>query len=144
MTLLYLSQNKFFSIFPLDNLLKVVIFFYREPMEEIEIASWLTLDAIKNAAEVTETVGDFQTGHSKAVFCEIENDYLELFYSDSAANYLRRFEDKEEFEAALAQRKEEEGKIPIEESQGYNDEDFAGGEKGEKEELETSDEPENT
>jgi hypothetical protein len=112
-------------------------------MEEIEIASWLTLDAIKNAAEVTETVGDFQTGHSKAVFCEIEDDYLELFYSDSAANYLRRFEDKEEFEAALAQRKEEEGETRYEETQGYKDEDFAGGEEGEEEELEVSDEPEN-
>lgn len=111
-------------------------------MEEIEITSWLTLDAIKSAAEVTETVGDFQTGHSKAVFCEIEDDYLELFYSDSAANYLRRFEDKEEFEAAIAQRKEEEGETPYEESQGYKDEDFAG-EEEEEEELEVSDEPEN-
>ena len=47
-------------------------------MEEIEIMSWLTLDAIQKAADVTETVGDLQTGHCKSVFCEIEDDYMEL------------------------------------------------------------------
>jgi len=39
-------------------------------MEEIEIMSWLTLDAIKNAAEVKETVGDLQIGHCKSVFSD--------------------------------------------------------------------------
>ena len=136
------ERKQIFSIFPLDNLLKVVIFFFREPMEEIEIASWLTLDAIKNAAEVQETVGDLQTGHCKSVFCEIEDDMLELCYSDSTSNYIRRYEDKEEFETAVAKRKEEEGEAQYEENPGYKDEDFA--ENGEEEEdLEISDEPEN-
>ena len=110
-------------------------------MEEIEIASWLTLDAIKNAAEVTETVGDLQTGHCKAVFCEIEDDLLELCYSDSASNYIRRYENKEDFVTALAKRKEE-GEAQYEENPGYKDEDFADNEE-EEEDLEISDEPEN-
>lgn len=112
-------------------------------MEEIEIMSWLTLDAIQKAADVTETVGDLQTGHCKSVFCEIEDDYMELCYSDTTANYLRRFEDKEEFENALAQRKQEEGDSPYEENAGYKDEDFAGEEDDEDEEdLDISDESE--
>ena len=111
-------------------------------MEEIEVTSWLTLDAIKKAAEVTETVGDLQTGHCKAVFCEIEDDLLELCYSDSASNYIRRYEDKEEFEAALAKRKEEEGEAQYEENSGFKDEDFAENEE-EEEDLEIIDEPEN-
>ncbi|MCJ7586576.1 MAG: hypothetical protein MUQ00_01530, partial [Candidatus Aminicenantes bacterium] len=63
-------------------------------MEEIEIASWNTLDAIKKAAKVVDTVGNLQTGHSMSVFCQIEEDFLELVYSDAAINTLRRYEDK--------------------------------------------------
>ena len=60
-------------------------------MEEIEIRSWLTLDAIKKEATIIETLGDLQTGHCMAVFCVIEDDFLELCYSDSISNFLRRF-----------------------------------------------------
>jgi hypothetical protein len=135
-------RKQIFSIFLLDNLLKVVIFFFREQMEEIEIMSWLTLDAIKSAAEVKETVGDLHIGHCKSVFCKIEDDMLELCYSDSTSNYIRRYENKEEFETALAKRKEEEGEAQYEENPGYDDEDFA--DNGEEEEdLEIDDEPEN-
>ncbi|MBN2409163.1 MAG: hypothetical protein JXE07_05450 [Candidatus Aminicenantes bacterium] len=84
-------------------------------MEEIEITSWLTLDAIKKKAKVVEVVGSLQVGHSMSVFCFIEDDYLELFYSDSAANALRRYEDREEFDLALEERKEEGGETPFDE-----------------------------
>ncbi len=90
-------------------------------MEEIEISSWLTLDAIKNTAQVEETLGNLQTGHCKSIFCMIEDDYLELFYSDAGSNFLRRYEDKEEYELALEKRKEEEGEAHYEEDQGYED-----------------------
>jgi hypothetical protein len=90
-------------------------------MEEIEISSWLTLDAIKKAASVVEQVGNLQTGHYMSVFCKIEEDFLELCYSDSAANYLRRYEDKDEFEQALEQRKEEEGETPFEEDRNFEE-----------------------
>jgi len=92
-------------------------------MEELEITSWLTLDAIKKAAEMVEKVGNLQTGHNMSIFCKIEDDYLELFYSDTAANYIRRYEDKDEFELALDQRKEEEGEAPYEEDHNF-EEDF--------------------
>ena len=70
-------------------------------MEEMEISSWLTLDALKKKADVAETVGNLQTGHSMSVFCQIEDDYLELVYTDATANSLRRYEDKDEFEEAI-------------------------------------------
>jgi len=85
-------------------------------MEEIEITSWLTLDAIKGATKILETVGDLQSGHSKSIFCTIEGDYLELYYSDMASNFIRRYEDKEEFEIVLGERKEEVGDTPYDES----------------------------
>lgn len=91
-------------------------------MEEIEILSWVTLDALGEAAEVVETVGDLQSGHSKSIFCIIEDDYLELCYNDTAANFLRRYEDKEEFQSALEQRKEEFGDAPYEESNEFEEE----------------------
>ncbi len=90
-------------------------------MEEIEILSWLTLDALKNAAKAAETVGNLQTGHCKSIFCKIEDDYLELFYSDTGANFLRRYENKDEYNDALEKRKGEEGEIPFEEDKGYED-----------------------
>ena len=93
-------------------------------MEEIEITSWLTLDAIKKTAETEETVGDLQTGHSMSVFCSIEDDFLELFYSDTASNFMRRYEDKEEFQLAIEKRKEEVGDSRYEDDIGF-EENFA-------------------
>jgi len=109
-------------------------------MEEIEFLSWLTLDAIKNAAEVTETVGDLQTGHYISIFCKIEDDYLELFYSDTGSNYLRRYENKEEFETALEKRKKEEGEIPYEEDRGFEEDYFGDEEKEEDYNIEDNSE----
>jgi hypothetical protein len=80
-------------------------------MEEMDVTSWLTLDAIRKSksAEVVETVGNLQTGHTKSVFVVIEDDYLELCYSDAASNTIRRFEDRDEFDEALEERKEDDG-----------------------------------
>jgi hypothetical protein len=88
-------------------------------MEEMEITSWQTLDAVKKskAAEIVESVGNLQTEHSMSVFCVIEDDYLELCYSDSAANSLRRYEDRDEFEEALEERKADAGETPQEEEE---------------------------
>jgi len=107
-------------------------------MEEIEILSWLTLDAIKKASDVVETVGDLQSGHSKSVFCVIEDDYMELYYSDSGSNYLRHYENKDEFEVALIERKEELGEAPFEEEKNYEEEE----EEEEEEEFDVEDDSE--
>ncbi|MBM3285025.1 MAG: hypothetical protein FJY81_04070 [Candidatus Aminicenantes bacterium] len=106
-------------------------------MEEIEIMSWMTLDAIKKKAEVVESVGNLQAGHSMSVFCIIEDDFLELYYSDSAANYVRRYDDREEFDLALEQRKEETGEAPYEEEEHGYEEDY---EEEEEEEFDVEDE----
>ena len=108
-------------------------------MEEIEITSWLTLDAIKKAAVVVETVGDLQSGHCKSVFCSIEDDFLELYYSDTASNYLRRYEDKDEFELAIAKQKEEEGDAPYEEEDEF-EEDYGEEEEEGEEDFKVEDE----
>lgn len=90
-------------------------------MEEIEVTSWLTLEAIKKASEPEETVGDLQTGHCKSVFCRIEDDFLELCYSDTASNFVRRYEDKDEFQLAIEKRKEEVGDSRYDDDLGFND-----------------------
>lgn len=92
-------------------------------MEDMEVTSWLTLDAIRKtkSAEVVATIGNLQTGHSKSVFLVIEEDFLELCYSDSASNTIRRFEDRDEFEEALEERKEDVGEAPFEDD---GDKDF--------------------
>ncbi len=110
-------------------------------MEEIEIGSWLTLDALKKKADVVETVGNLQTGHSMSVFCQIEEDYLELVYSDAGSNFLRRFEDKDEFEASLERRKGDDGEAPYEEEREF-DEGLSEEEESEDEEFEPEDESE--
>jgi hypothetical protein len=92
-------------------------------MEEIEISSWLTLDALKKKADLAENVGNLQTGHSMSVFCQIEDDYLELVYTDSTANCLRRYEDKDEFEAAIEQRKEEDGEAAYDEERELDEDE---------------------
>jgi hypothetical protein len=90
-----------------------------EPMEEIEIMSWITLDALKKAAKIEETVGDLQKGHCMSIFGKIEEDYLELCYSDTGPNYLRRYEDKDELLLAIEKRKEEVGETPYDEDRGF-------------------------
>jgi hypothetical protein len=90
-------------------------------MEEIEITSWLTLDALKSRAKIVDTVGNLQSGHTQSVFCVIEDDYLELGYIDTATSFLRRYEDKDEFELALEAQKEEEGEAPYDENRRYDD-----------------------
>jgi len=94
-------------------------------MEELEIGSWMTLDAIKKskAAQIVESVGNLQADHNMSVFCVIEDDYLELCYSDSAANSLRRFEDRDEFEAALEERKKDAGEAHFEEDEVRDDDE---------------------
>ncbi len=109
-------------------------------MEEIEIMSWVTLDAIKKKAKIVETVGNLQTGHSMSVFCIIEEDYLELCYSDSLANYLRRYDDRDELDLALEQRKEEDGETPFKKEDLNFDEDY---EDEEEDELDVEDEADN-
>ena len=92
-------------------------------MEEIEVSSWLMLDAVRKSSEIIETVGNLQTGNGMSVFCVIEEDFLELCYSDAATNSLRRYDDREEFQAALDQRKEDSGDARYAEEPDL-DEDF--------------------
>ncbi len=98
-------------------------------MEEMEVTSWMTLDALKKSkiTDVVESVGNLQTGHCMSVFCVIEDDLLELCYSDSAANYIRRYEDRDEFDEALSERKEDAGEAPYEDDadgdRDYGDDD---------------------
>ena len=89
-------------------------------MEEIEITSWLILDALKSKAKIVDTVGNLQSGHTQSVFCVIEDDYLELRYIDTVVSFLRRYEDKDEFELALEAQKEEEGEAPYDENRRYD------------------------
>ena len=107
-------------------------------MEEIELASWMVLDAIKDVADVVETVGDVQTGHWKSVFCVVDEDFLELGYVDTAASFLRRFEDREEFDLAIESRKEDLGETPFDE----DDEDFADYDDDESDDFEFEDDSE--
>lgn len=100
-------------------------------MEEIEVSSWMTLDALKDEAEVVDTVGNLQSNSWKSIFCTIEEDYMELLYSDTDSNFIRRFDDKEEFQWALEKRKEEVGETPLEEDPSFN-KDFEGEEAANK------------
>jgi len=90
-------------------------------MEEIEVTSWLTLDALKKAGETKETVGDLQTGHCMSIFCKIEDDLLELCYSDTASNFVRRYEDYDELQLAIEKRKEEVGDSRYDDEAGFDD-----------------------
>lgn len=79
-------------------------------MEQLEVISWQTLDALKTAAtKIVETIGDLDSDEHMSVFCYIEDDYLELFYSELDANFIRHFEDEDEFFKMVETRKNEFG-----------------------------------
>jgi len=75
-------------------------------MEEIEISSWATLDALKKAADLVEIFGNLHSDQEMYVFCVLEEDYLELGYSLAGSNYLRRYTDEDEMAEALEKRRE--------------------------------------
>lgn len=94
-------------------------------MEQIEVMSWKTLDAIKQAAQVFDTMGDLDTNEQMAIFCSIEEDFFELYYSELESNYIRRFEDEEEMYKYLDIRKNEFGEDEYEmDYYDEEDEDF--------------------
>jgi len=106
-------------------------------MEQLEVISWQTLDAMKHAAtKIVETVGDLDNDEHMSVFMYIEDDFIELFYSELDANYIRHFEDEEEFYKTIDVRKNEFGDENFEAMNFYeddnnfneeeNDEDFDG------------------
>ena len=79
-------------------------------MEQIEVISWKTLDAIKQAATHNfDTFGDLDTNEQMAVFCAVEDDFFELYYSELESNYIRHFEDEEEMYKHMDIRKTEFG-----------------------------------
>jgi len=79
-------------------------------MEQLEVISWKILDALRNSAsKIYKTIGDIDTDEQMSVFCQIEEDYLELFYSEVESSYIRRFDDEDEFFSTIEGRKEELG-----------------------------------
>jgi hypothetical protein len=104
-------------------------------MQQIEVISWKTLDALKQAAtHIEEILGDLDTNEQMAVFCSIEEDYLELYYTELEGNYIRHFDDEEEMLKSLTERKTELGEEEydldyLEEETEYdeeNEEDYTG------------------
>jgi hypothetical protein len=99
-------------------------------MEQIEVISWKTLDALKHAAtHVEEIIGDLDTNEQMAVFCSIDEDFIELYYSELEGNYIRHFESEEEMVKHLTLRKSEFGEGEFDSADYYEDEeDFDEGE----------------
>ncbi|MDQ1350550.1 MAG: hypothetical protein QG657_852 [Acidobacteriota bacterium] len=79
-------------------------------MEQMEVISWKALDALRHAAtHIEEVFGDLDTNEQMAVFCSIEEDFIELYYSELEGNYIRRFEDEDEMRKYITQRRTEFG-----------------------------------
>ncbi len=93
-------------------------------MQQVEILSWATLDALRQAAtRVFETIGDIDTDEQMSVFCAVEDDYLELFYSEVDANFFRHFEDEEELFKYIQIRKNDAGEDDYEAVDYYEDDE---------------------
>lgn len=90
-------------------------------MEQIEVTSWKSLDALKNASQILESFGDLDTNEQMAVFCSIEEDYFELYYSELESNYVRRFDDEEELLKFQEIRKTEFGEDDFVSSDFYDE-----------------------
>lgn len=93
-------------------------------MEQIEVLSWKTLNALKHAAKIEGIIGDLDTNEQMSVFCSIEDDYLELYYSELESNYIRHFEDEEEFVKYRDLRKDEFGEEEFDSIDYYDEEGF--------------------
>ena len=91
-------------------------------MEQIEVISWRTLEVLKESAtKIIGTIGDLDTHEHMSVFCHIDDDYLELYCSELDSNYIRHFEDEEEFFKFLDDRKKEFGEEDFDSTDYYQD-----------------------
>lgn len=96
-------------------------------MSSIEIISWQTLDALKNAAtKIIDIVGDIETGEHMSIFCCIEEDFLELYYSELDSSMIRHFSDEDEMEEFITKRKNEFGEEEYDSMGYYSDEEEEG------------------
>ena len=96
-------------------------------MEQLEIISWRILDAIKNSASKTyEVIGDIDTNEQMSVFCQVDEDYIELYYSEVESSFIRHFEDEDEFFSAIEERKEEFGEEEFGSPEYFDEEDGFG------------------
>jgi hypothetical protein len=94
-------------------------------MEQIEVISWQTLDALKGAAtKIVEVIGDLDADEHMSVFLYIEDDFLELFYSELDANFVRHFDDEDEFYKQAELRKNEFGEEELDSMSYYEEENF--------------------
>ncbi len=109
-------------------------------MEQIEVSSFATLDALKKRAKIIEKIGSIESGLGLSVFCKIEDDLLELYYNDVDSSYIRRYKNEKEFRTAIKKRREELGEeeeiIEEEEEVEEEIEKEEEGEEGEEEEIE--------
>ncbi len=79
-------------------------------MEQIEVMSWKTLDALRQTSTNTyQTIGNLDTNEQMSIFLAIEDDFFEVYYSELESNYIRHFEDEEELLKFKEQRKEQIG-----------------------------------
>lgn len=93
-------------------------------MEQIEVISWKTLDALKQAAtHIEEIIGDIDTHEQMSIFCSVDEDFLELYYSELEGNYIRHFDDEEEMLKYITLRKNEFGENDFDSVDYYDDED---------------------
>jgi hypothetical protein len=92
-------------------------------MEQLEVLSWKTLDALKDAAsKIVEVIGDLDAFEHMSIFCQIDDDHIELYYSELDSNYIRHFENEEEFTKCLAVRKNEFGEEDFDSMDYYDEE----------------------
>ena len=99
-------------------------------MEQIEVISWQTLNALKESAtKIIEIISDLDTDDHMSVFLKIEEDFLEIYYSEIDSNYIRHFDDEDELYKFIEERKNELGEDKFDTIDYYNEsEDEFGGE----------------
>jgi hypothetical protein len=92
-------------------------------VEQIEVVSQQTLDALKSHAKIVKVIGDADAIEHVSIFCRIEDDYLELLYSELEGNYIRHFEDEDEFLSTLESRKSELGEDELDDLMDFKDDE---------------------
>jgi len=91
-------------------------------MEQIEVNSWEMLNALKaSATKIFETIGDIDIDEQASVFCSIEDDYIELYYNGVESNYIRHFDNEEEFFQFIEIRKNELGEENFQPTDYYDE-----------------------
>lgn len=77
-------------------------------MEQLDIQSYDLLELVRdNADEIIEEVGSLETDEEKYIFCQLGEEFFELYYSETDISHIRHLADEDKVKELIEIRQKD-------------------------------------